>query len=365
MHDMDFGRGLPRSLGHRLGGVEVVIGRATDLADVWERLSDKLVTPMDSLEWAAADDETNPKARRVTVIVGGREDPSALASFMLAPESPGQLRLAAHGEPSGFLYRDQASLVRLCGALVRMGQPLKLGRVVAGWPTDVALTEAFRSRGVLRRSTTAPYPVIELDETWGEPEQHFNAGRRSDMRRAKRRAEALGELSYDLLTPQPDEVDALLDEAYVVEAAGWKGRGGSALSEDDELGGFFRRWARRAAVAGQLRMAFLRIEGRAVAMQIAAQVNQRLWLLKIGYDETVKRCSPGTLLMLAVVAAAADGGVTHVEFLGTAEAWTGMWATGSRECVRLAAYPAAAGALPVLAKDTARALRGKLRGARR
>ena len=104
-----------------------------------------------------------------------------LATFLLAPGSPGQLRLAAHGEPSGFVYRDQESLVRLCAALVRMGLPLKLGRVVAGSPTDVTLAAAFRSRGVLRRRSTSPYPVVDLDEGWREPEQHFNAGRRSDV----------------------------------------------------------------------------------------------------------------------------------------------------------------------------------------
>ncbi|MGD9527452.1 GNAT family N-acetyltransferase [Pseudonocardia sp.] len=365
MRDTDFGPGVPRSLGRRFGDVEIVTGGAEGLADVWRGLSDGLASPMQSHEWAAADDETRAGVRRVTVIVGGRDNPSALATFLLAPGSTGQLRLAAHGEPSGFVYRDEESLVRLCAALVRMGLPLKLGRVVAGSPTDVALAEAFRSRGVLRRRRTSAYPVVDLDEGWRDPEQHFNAGRRSDVRRARRRAAALGDVSYELLAPVPGEVDGLLDEAYAVESAGWKGRGGTALAVDEPLGGFFRRWARRAASAGQLRMSFLRIGGKPVAMQVAAEVNRRLWLLKIGYDETVKRCSPGTLLMLAVVAAAADGGLTHVEFLGTAEAWTGLWATRSRECVRLAGYPAAMRSLPVLAKDTGRAVRRKLFGGRR
>ncbi|MGE3285920.1 MAG: GNAT family N-acetyltransferase [Pseudonocardia sp.] len=364
MHDAEFGRGIARSLGRRFADVEIVTGGVEGLADVWGRLSEAPPSPMQSYEWAAADDESRTDARRVTLILGGREAPSALATFLLSPGAPDQLCLAAHGEPSGFVYRDRESLVRLCAALVRTGLPLKLGRVIAGWPTDVALTAAFRSRGVLRRAATSPYPVVELDEGWREPEQHFNAGRRSDIRRARRRAAALGEVSCELLTPGREQVDALLDEAYAVESAGWKGRGGTALAADEPLGGFFRRWARRAASAGQLRMSFLRIAGEPVAMQIAAVVNQRLWLLKIGYDETVKRCSPGTLLMLAVVAAAAEGGLTHVEFLGTAEAWTGLWATGTRECVRLAGYPAAVRSLPVFAKDTTRAVGRRVLGGR-
>lgn len=198
-----------------------------------------------------------------------------------------------------------------------------------------------------------------------EPEQHFNPGRRSDLRRARRRAEALGEVSVDLLSPRPDQVEGLLEEAYSVESAGWKGRSGTALAVDQPLGGFFRRWAHRAASAGQLRMSFLRIGSRPVAMQIAAEVNKRLWLLKIGYDETVRKASPGTLLMLSVVAAAADGGLASIEFLGTAEAWTAVWATGSRECVRIAGYPVGVRVLPAFAKDSSRAVGRKLLRGRR
>ncbi len=55
-----------------------------------------------------------------------------------------------------------------------------------------------------------------------------------------------------------------------------------------------------------LRIAFLRIAGRPVAMQIAVERAQRLWLLKIGYDEEYARCSPGQLLMLEVAAAVCE-----------------------------------------------------------
>jgi hypothetical protein len=32
-------------------------------------------------------------------------------------------------------------------------------------------------------------PYIALDDSWVEPESHLNAGRRSDLRRARRKAE--------------------------------------------------------------------------------------------------------------------------------------------------------------------------------
>ena len=62
-------------------------------------------------------------------------------------------------------------------------------------------------------------------------------------------------------------------------------------------------------------MAFMRIDCRAVAMQLAALVGRRLWLLTIGYSEDVVRCSPGNLLMLEVVHDAAEQGIASIESL--------------------------------------------------
>ena len=42
-------------------------------------------------------------------------------------------------------------------------------------------------------------------------------------------AEAAAPVSFEILSPSPVEVEPLLDEAYRVEAAGWKGERGTAL----------------------------------------------------------------------------------------------------------------------------------------
>jgi CelD/BcsL family acetyltransferase involved in cellulose biosynthesis len=62
-------------------------------------------------------------------------------------------------------------------------------------------------------------------------------------------------------------------------------------------------------------------------------------LLKIGHDDDVKRCSPGMLLLLEVVRAAAAEGLQAVQLLGGVEPWTSMWTDDVKHCVTLAAYP--------------------------
>src|SRR5207247_3695751 len=126
-------------------------------------------------------------------------------------------------------------------------------------------------------------PTIALDGQ--EPESRLSSRRRSDLRRARRHAEAMGEVTSEVLAPSPQEVPALLAEAIAIEARSWKARAGTALASDPVRRGFFERYALAAAADGTLRLAFLRIGGQGAAMQIAVECGRRFWLLKIGYDE--------------------------------------------------------------------------------
>jgi CelD/BcsL family acetyltransferase involved in cellulose biosynthesis len=175
---------------------------------------------------------------------------------------------------------------------------------------------------------------------------------RSDLRRARRQAEKLGEVSAEVLAPQSAaEFVDLFGEAQRVEASSWKGRTKTALAEDAERRAFFSAYGRRAVAQGILRMAFLRIDGQAVATQIAVQSDGRLWLLKIGYDDAFSRCSPGQLLMLESLRYACDAGLKSLEFLGADAPWTRRWTKTERETISLAIYPATPRGIGALAGD--------------
>ena len=140
----------------------------------------------------------------------------------------------------------------------------------------------------------AGFPWIPLDASWTRPEERLNAGRRSDLRRARRIAERIGPVHVEVLSPSPTDLGRLLREAFAVEAAGWKGRAGTALACDPVRQTFFRRYADAACRRGMLRIGFLRIGDIPVAMQLGVEWGGRFWLLKIGYDEAFSRCSPGS-----------------------------------------------------------------------
>jgi hypothetical protein len=245
------------------------------------------------------------------------------------------------GEPGDLTSGDHAPRVELARWLARQAQPLKLVRVPLGSPSLSALRQAYRGRGWMRVHADSPSPFIELNRSWEEAESQFNAGRRSDFRRAQRRAHEAGGLAFEVHAPQTGaELESLLDQAYAVEARSWKGQGGTALAKDPTLGPFYRDLSRCAAAQGLLRLCFLRIGGQPAAMQLALQADQRFWLMKIGYDPAYARCSPGQLLMLHTIGHAAAQGLASYEMLGSAAPWTAGWTRTLRPFVRVQAYPA-------------------------
>ncbi len=309
--------------------------------DGWDELTGD-AGPMTTPAWHRAWAETLGKPYRLRVLTA-TDDGKLRGVLPLVQRRGRPWRLEAMGarelgEPVDASWNDADGVRLLAERLIALRRPVALHRVLAESPLVEALTAAGRGRAVVNVRTAVGAPRLALDESWLEPERHFNSGRRSDLRRARRRAEAYGEVEFTEFSPVPGEVGGLLDDFVAVEGAGWKGRGGTALATDEGAERFYRRFGELAAEAGELRLTFLRLGGRLAAAELAVERAGRSWLLKIGYDETFARCSPGTLLMLHTVRAAAHRGLRSVEFLGSEAPWTRTWTTEVRPCVNVRCF---------------------------
>jgi Acetyltransferase (GNAT) domain len=265
-------------------------------------------------------------------------------------------------EPADLLWRAPEGLRELASMLAAQSLPVFLERVPIDSPTLPALRQAYAGRGLVQIRPAMPTPVIELGACWQDFDACLKAGRRSDLRRAARRALACGAVGYEIHAPASDaELAALLAEAYAVESRSWKEQVGTSLTADAWQGEFFRRFALEAMSSGILRIAFLRIGGQAVAMQIAAEWQRRFWLFKISYDQVFCRCSPGQLLMLHTLRHAARGGLLSYEFMGVMDDWVTLWTRQTRRYVQVRAIPFNATTGKMLIKRGARSLLGSLR----
>jgi CelD/BcsL family acetyltransferase involved in cellulose biosynthesis len=318
--------------------------RGNLLADAWARLERGASLPTQGLAFAAALSRTLLAGTRVEVFVGrGAGGIRGLIPLCRGAGRWARWRLAGAAEvfePGDALCDGAEGARALSIVLARQGRPLVFDRVPVGSPLVPALRRALRGRALVSLRPAMPSPFVTLGPRWHSPEACFNAGRRSDFRRAARRAATMGPVFHEVIAPDLSEFDALFDEAIAVEASGWKCERGSAMARQPDKEAFFRDWLREACAQGELRIAFLRIGARAVAMQLALVQANRFWLLKIGYDETYRACSPGSLLMLHTLGHAAREGLAAYEMLGGMEPWIAqLWTQENHDCLRLRTYP--------------------------
>jgi CelD/BcsL family acetyltransferase involved in cellulose biosynthesis len=312
--------------------------------EVWDATVAEPRTPMRQYIWAQAYEETLARGDVRVMMVGSRSNPVALAPFAEPASGPQrQVLLGAEDlwESIEVAADDDKSLEHLAKLIADCGIPVRLGHHPTDTPFLEHLARACRGRAqlVVSPQPMGAMPRIRLDDTWAEPESHFSSRRRSDLRRMARKAAALGKVTFDIIMPQPAELDRLLDEAFDVEAQSWKGGAGTAIKQNHRIEAFYRNYARRAMEAGILRLCFMRIDGKAAAMQLAVEHENAFWLIKVGYSDAFKEASPGNLLMRETIRYAAQKGLKSYEFLGKEADWTQLWAGDARPIATVRTYP--------------------------
>jgi hypothetical protein len=127
------------------------------------------------------------------------------------------------------------------------------------------------------------------------------------------------------------EIEPVLDAIYDVEASGWKGREGTAIKQRPETLRFYNRCLRDWARRGWLRVFLLVVGERIVAFQINVLFDRVLTQLKVGYEESFAKVSPGQVLQLQLLRWAFAQPDVHIYDMlgggGKAEKTKRKWAT--------------------------------------
>ena len=183
---------------------------------------------------------------------------------------------------------------------------------------DSPLLAAARGWSSRHLSLAEPFAVSPLADCRGG----FDAWRaRAGSSVAKywkacRRQILEGPLEFSIVTGGPG-LPGLLDEMFALEAAGWKGREGTAILSNPRDAAFYRSLAFAAAEAGALRLALLREEGRLVAYEYCVVSAGTVLAMKVGYDENRRRLQPGHLVaVMNIRDACADPALEWYDMLG-------------------------------------------------
>lgn len=341
-------------------------GAAIDaVAREWDALPQSQANPLLAADWYAAASHTFdcPTEMLTTRLRGALTAVAPLGSEPRAGVARLQpLAVRSLHEPSGLLYQDADALDSLCKALIDQRRPFILQRMPFADSLRAALKKAARGRGLLREMAMPGAPTVNFtgDADVTAFESHLSSRRRQDYRRARRRLERSGVVSFDWREPTVDSVAAELEEAMRIEASSWKARGGTTLLHTGRLHEFFHEYARRMAAQRKLRIAFLRLDGVGIAMQLVIEHATRLWIYKVGYDEKWADHSPGLQLMWEVMRHACRSRLRGVELLGKVEPWLSIWSREVREYRTLIYYPFNLRGASAFAADAAHAVKQKV-----
>jgi CelD/BcsL family acetyltransferase involved in cellulose biosynthesis len=172
-------------------------------------------------------------------------------------------------------------------------------------------------------------PYLPLTGTWDSYLNTLPAKFRSNLRNRMSRLTRLGEPALEVLTDGA-AIEAACDEVWRLEPSGWKRDEGTAITSDGAVRRFYTALVERAAVAGWLRLLFLRVGDRRVATSYGACFRNRLFLFKTGYDPEYALCAPFKLLTYFAIREAYAMGLDELDFLGDSEPWKREWTSAER-----------------------------------
>jgi CelD/BcsL family acetyltransferase involved in cellulose biosynthesis len=178
---------------------------------------------------------------------------------------------------------------------------------------------------------------VPIAGSWAEYTKQLDGKFLSEIRRRRHLLEAQGQLVLQVEDGR-ERLEDLLAEGFQVEASGWKGAAGSAIIARRDTHQFYREVAHWGAEQGLLRLAFLRLNGRAFAFDYCLEDRGFHYLLKTGYDPAYGKFGPGMLLRHEMLARAFANGFISYEFLGTNAPWKQRWTNKCRERMLFQAY---------------------------
>jgi CelD/BcsL family acetyltransferase involved in cellulose biosynthesis len=130
-------------------------------------------------------------------------------------------------------------------------------------------------------------------------EQTLGQHQHKELRRHWRRLSETGAVLFTV-AKEPAAVAAALDDFFALEAAGWKGRAGTASADHDELRSFTRAAVIGLAAEGKAWLNRILVDGSAIAAAIVLRSGRQAWFWKIAFDESFARFSPGVMLSVAL-----------------------------------------------------------------
>ena len=218
------------------------------------------------------------------------------------------------------------------------------------WPRALGSSNVMRLARALDARATAivprqPCDIIDTRRSFAEFLASCSKNLRASLRKSQKRLEQSGG-SRIVCNAVPggskdaaDALDAAFEAFLAIEASGWKGRtdAGSAIALDPSARAFYAGLLALRSADFSPEVTLLARGSAPIAAQFSVCVNGCKHVLKIGYDESESRFSPGQVLMAGVLEAASGGVLTRLDLV-TDELWHQAWRPVAEPAYRVVAF---------------------------
>ncbi len=317
----------------------VVCDHSDSTASDWNRLIQKSGNPFMTHEWLTC--WWNAFGRGTPTWILLRADDGSLrgGAFM---ERRGRSLLAAANVHTGewdVLADSQSGRAQLWQELTELGADRIRLRSVPSYTDSARLAREHLGRGGYRIAVEGRLdsPWLELPSSWEELRGTVSRGLRSQLGRRRRALERAGALELRVVTGGPN-FDRDLEAFLNLEAAGWKGRTGTAILCSANTERLYREFARAAASNAWLRLYMLELDGELIAADYGCAVAGAGSLIKTAFSEPHSRFSPGLVLRAAVLHSCIEEGLHGYYFHGEADQYKRRWTQGMRPHIDIWAY---------------------------
>lgn len=180
----------------------------------------------------------------------------------------------------------------------------------------------------------APYIALPRSKDQGLAVAEFFSTSRKHLRqeldRRLRRLRELGSVEFVVTHGCSPE---LLATYFDLEARGWKGRRGTAVTDDPRVARLHGEFSTQMAARNALYVYELKIDNKTIAMSLNIREGRQMIHWKTSFDEEYSRFAPGNLLFRKLLTDSIEQGLDEIDFLPPSTPNKRVWATGERQYV--------------------------------
>ncbi len=180
---------------------------------------------------------------------------------------------------------------------------------------------------------------VEITGSFDEYWEARGKNLKQNLRKARTKLQNDGVTIHLECLTDAASVAAAIREYGVLESAGWKAEGGTAIHPDNAQGRFYRAMLENFCRQGRARIYRYHLNDHVVAMDLCIENDSTIVILKTAYDEAYKAASPAFLMRQDQFREFfAEGRLKRIEFYGKVMEWHTRWTDSQRTLYHVTAY---------------------------